>query len=107
MKIDIDQLRFVHRKLRDILVWLEELTGFEFTITSIYRIDDTGVHGQLPVRGIDLRCRSEEAGKVIRNLINNRWQYDPDRPHMECCILHGSGWNLHLHTQVHDNTRMK
>ena len=104
MKIDITQLEFIHEKLREILRWVELETGLEFTITSIYRNGDKGVHGQLPVRGIDLRMRDETAGKAIERLINNNWSYDKKRKDLNCCLLHGEDFNMHLHVQVHDNT---
>lgn len=53
MKADIHQLMFIDKMLRSIVTTTEGFFGVEFTITSIYRIDDPGVHGQLPVRGID------------------------------------------------------
>lgn len=106
MRIDINQLEFIHKKLRAICDFVEEATGIEFTITSIYRIDDEGVHGQLPVRGIDLRMRSISVGKTIEHLVNNNFTYDPSRPEMKCAILHGKGSGLHIHLQVHPNTEM-
>jgi len=105
MRVDIQELKFIHPMLRDILVNLEKTTGVEFTITSIYRIDDTGVHGTLPVRGIGLRMRSSILGEEIHDGINDAYQYDPQRPKLKCCILHGEASNLHLHIQVHDRTR--
>ena len=104
MKIDISQLEFVDQTLRNILVWIEKETGLEFTITSLYRIGDTGVHGQLPVRGCDLRMRDARAGREIEKMINQTWYYDPTRPEKTCCLLHGDGSNMHLHVQVHPNT---
>jgi hypothetical protein len=104
MRIDIGQLEFIDKTLRDILVWLERETGLEYTITSLYRIGDTGVHGTLPLRGADLRMRNSRVGKEIRRMINELWTYDPDRPVKRCAILHGVGGNLHLHVQVHPNT---
>ena len=82
MKIDIGQLEFIDVNLRRIVDDLEEQTGLEFTITSIYRIGDPGVHGSLPVRGVDLRMRHQIIGQEISFLINTRWQYDPSRPRM-------------------------
>jgi len=105
MKIDIDQLEFIDRNLRDILLWVENRTGEEQTITSLYRIGGAGVHSVLPLRGTDLRCRSRSKGRVIETMINSRWHYDPARPDKKCAILHGEGYNLHLHIQVHPNTR--
>ena len=107
MRIDIGQLEFIDQALRTILVELEAFTGFAFTITSLYRIGDRGVHGQLPLRGSDLRMRDKTTGKVVREIINDRWAYDPARPEMQCAILHGAGANLHLHVQVHHNTERK
>ena len=105
MKIDIKQLKFIDLKLRKIVAWLEVITGLEFTITSLYRMNETGVHGTLPLRGIDLRMRSKEIGKIITRVVNRKWMYDTDRPGKKCCVMHGEGSNLHLHIQVHPNTR--
>jgi len=58
MKINIGQLEFIDKTLRHILVELEHQVGVEFIITSLYRIGDNGVHGTLPLRGIDLRSRN-------------------------------------------------
>ncbi|MBL4838402.1 MAG: hypothetical protein JKY34_12580 [Kordiimonadaceae bacterium] len=104
MKIDIAQLAFIDPTLRDILLQAEKATGFEFTITSLYRIGDKGVHGTLPLRGADLRVRLPAAGEVMADYINARWQYDSERPAMRCAVLHGMGANLHLHVQVHPRT---
>ena len=105
MNIDIGQLKFIDAKLREMARRLEEKTGIEVTITSLYRIDDTGVHGQLPVRGMDLRVRYKSIGEALVELVNDTWIYDPARPHLRCAVLHGEGVNLHLHLQVHPNTR--
>lgn len=104
MKTDINQLEFIDRKLRDMAIWIEEKTGLEFTITSLYRIDDNGVHGTLPLRGLDFRCRNLETGITIEALINTFWIYDRNRPGKKCCFLHGHDSNLHFHFQVHPNT---
>ena len=107
MRIDIAQLAFIAPTLRDILLQTEKATGFEFTITSLYRIGDKGVHGALPLRGTDLRMRLRSAGSDIAAYINNRWQYDSERPAMRCAVLHGMGANLHLHVQVHPRSRVR
>jgi hypothetical protein len=104
MNIDIKQLNFIHVKLRAILTFLEIATGLQFTITSLYRIGDRGVHGQLPLRGVDLRIRSRSFGKIIVKLINKTWKYNSSRPKLKCAILHGKGSNMHIHLQVHDKT---
>ena len=101
---DIQQMEFIDLKLRSMIYWLESRTGFKFTMTSMRRIGDPGVHGTSPLRGIDLRCRSLAVGAAIEDLINDSWFYDSKRPELKCCKLHGEGPNLHLHLQVHPNT---
>ena len=105
MKIDIKQLEFIDRNLRNLLVWVEKKVGVEFIITSLYRVNDFGVHGTLPLRGTDLRMRNSKIGLVVKDLINTHWLYDPERPKKKCAILHGVDSNLHLHIQVHRNTK--
>lgn len=104
MKIDIAQLEFIHPTLRNILGYVENVTGLEFTITSLYRIGDNGVHGTLVLRGTDLRMRNRAIGEMVEALINSFWTYDPQRPSKKCALLHGVGPNLHIHIQVSDNT---
>ena len=104
MKIDIKQILFLHPRLRELLQWVEEATGLEPTITSLYRIGDPGVHGCLPVRGADIRCRDKNLGLKIVRLVDLNWSYDKKRPNISCALLHGEGWNLHIHLQVHDMT---
>lgn len=104
MRIDIKQLKFIDKTLRNICVWLEKETGLEFTITSLYRIDDPGVHGTLPLRAVDLRIRDQTLGKVIKGMVNCEWIYDPTRPRKKCAVAHGKGRNYHIHLQSHPNT---
>ena len=103
-KIDTSQLEFIDPKLRKLLFDIEVRYGTQ-VITSLYRINDTGVHGTLPVRGCDLRARM---GKTITNgivnWVNKYWQYDPKRPGREVAIAHGENENFHIHLQVHPNT---
>jgi len=107
MKIDIKQLFFIHPKLRVMAVRLERDLAAEFTATSLFRINDNGVHGMLPLRGLDLSCKHSFFGLVVEDYINKRWVYDPKRPEMKCCIFHDSGQGYHLHFQVHPNTIRK
>ena len=102
MQIDYKQLEFIHPTLRAIMADLEDSTGLEFTITSLYRIGDPGVHGQMPLRGVDLRIHQQDLGHYLAELINTAYQYDPDRPHMDVAKAHGP--NFHLHLQVQPNT---
>ena len=73
-------------------------------ITSAYRPGDSGVHGQIPLRGIDLRCRSAAVGNYIANFVNNRYIYDPKRPKKKCALCHNTGKGLHIHLQSHPRT---
>jgi len=107
MILDTPQISSLDNNLRSLIAWLELRTGFSYTITSMYRIDDPGVHGTMPLRAVDLRCRSFSVGKAIEELINSHWEYDSERPAMSCCKLHGDNSNLHLHLQVHNNTSLK
>ena len=75
------------------------------TITSAYRPGDKGVHGTQPLRGLDLRCRSESMGQLVAQDLNQRWIYDPERPQMKVAIYHDVGQGAHLHLQAHPNTR--
>lgn len=104
MKIDINQLEFIDRVLRDILMYIEDVVGMEPIITSLYRIGDEGVHGQLPLRGADIRVRVGDIGHSIADKVNKEFWYDPNRPNKQCAVVHGVGSNLHLHLQVHPNT---
>lgn len=73
-------------------------------ITSALRPENRyGVHGQTPLRGIDLRCRDETIAAYIANEVNLRWQYDRDRRSKECALAH----KAHLHLQVHPNTKRR
>ena len=105
MKIALGQLEFIHPLLREIVLWVESNYG-EQTVTSIYRIGDAGVHGTLPVRGIDLRDPGEDTARQIMEAVNDRWVYDPDRPAIGCCLYHKNRSNngRHLHFQVHPRT---
>lgn len=104
MLIDYKQLEYLHPKLRQLLEWLEFETGVHFVNTSNYRIGDNGVHGTLPCRGWDLRCRNRKLGQCVVDLVNEYWVYDPSRPALLCAIAHGQGSNYHIHLQVTDKT---
>jgi hypothetical protein len=107
MRIHYEQLEFIHPLLRKLIRDVEDETGFEFTITSLYRIDDRGNHGALPLRAMDLRCRDAVYGVGILNYVNNMWIYDPQRPELKCCLIHDTGQGLHFHFQVHPNTEKR
>jgi len=97
----------LHPILAEIVTELEAVAG-PGLYTSAYRPGDPGVHGQMPVRGIDRRCRNAAIGNAIKQWVNFKWEYDHERPDKECCIFHKVdhyGW--HLHIQCHSNTRRR
>ena len=105
MRTDYSQLKYLHVTLRLLLEWLENTTGLEFTETSSYKEGEGSVHNTMPCRGYDLRMRNKAIGEAICKHINEFWIYDDERPEKVCAILHGEGSNLHIHLQVHPNTR--
>jgi len=98
------QLKFIDIKLRKLAVSVESYLGDEQTITGLYRIGDNGVHGTLPLRGLDLRCQDDELGEKIARYVKSHYVYDPKQPDKNCCLYHNVGWGKHIHLQVHDNT---
>lgn len=105
MKTDFTQMNLCDPILRTLLFWLEDSTGLEFTETSGHRPGDSGVHGTNPARGKDLRMLDWGIGLAIQSYINKNWDYDPERHGLDCAVLHDSGGGLHLHIQVHPNTK--
>jgi len=104
-KIEIKDLEVLnlYPKLIPIVKDVMEFSGLNM-ITSAYRPGDEGVHGQMPVRGIDLRCFDRQTAKIVEENTNEKWVYDPDRPSMQVCIAHDTGQGFHLHLQCHRNT---
>jgi hypothetical protein len=107
MKIDIVQLDFIDRILRSILLEVEAHFEVEFTVTSLYRDGDDGVHGTMPCRGTDFRCHDKTFGDMVAAYVNSRWVYDPERPGKQCAQCHDVGQGLHLHFQSHPNTKRR
>lgn len=98
-----------HNTLTEIIVWLADNHGLVMTESFRPSRHPGDVHSTDPVRALDIRSRCYDgdlAGK-IRDDINARWQYDPNRPHMQCAIIHDVGMGIHFHIQVHPNTRKK
>ena len=103
-EIDVAQLEFINSTLRKILFDIEVRSGKQ-VITSLYRRNDTGVHGTIPVRGCDLRARKHGNAISIVEWVNKYWEYDSNRPILQVAVAHGEGDNFHVHLQVHKNTR--
>jgi len=87
-----------HFKMVELLIWLEE--RYEIVATSGYRRGDTGVHGTVPVRGLDIRSRIYSNPKEALDDINTNWIYDAERPNLQVALYHLN----HIHLQVHPNT---
>ena len=104
--VDIYQLEFISQTLRDMLKSIEDEFGSQ-VITSLFRINNSGVHGALPLRGVDLRARNHSLAEVMVSWINSHWFYDPTRPELKCSLAHGEGWAYHIHLQVHPKTVSK
>jgi hypothetical protein len=106
--IEIKNLEVLNLHPKLIPIVEQVMAVYDLTlITSAYRPGDEGVHGQMPVRGLDLRCHQVVLGKAIEEDINKEWMYDPERPLIKVCVAHGEGDNFHVHLQVHRNTIKK
>ena len=93
----------LHIKLANMLLWTQKTFG-EVVITSAYRMDDPGVHGQNPLRGLDIRSYIYDDPTRVARLINEAWIYDLDRVTKTCALFHNSGKGDHIHLQVCDKT---
>jgi hypothetical protein len=94
----------LHKNMQDFLIWFRKTFGEPF-ITSAFREGDTGVHGTIPLRGLDIRFYIYTNPQNVVDTINVIWIYDFKRPEMKCAILHDTGKGKHIHLQVHPNTR--
>ena len=94
-----------HPKMIALAMWVA-VRYSKLVLTSAYRMGDSGVHGQIPCRGIDIRSWHYNDPQVVVDDINVHWRYDPyKRPEMMCAIYHDTGSGKHIHLQVHDNTQ--
>lgn len=83
--------------------WLNEFG--EAVVTSAYRYGDKGVHGQNPLRALDLRSWIYSNPKGMERYVNSVWVYDPKGPEKKCLILHNvRNKGIHFHLQVSDAT---
>ena len=96
----------VHPVLIELLDELGAVWDY-WRVTSLYREGDAGVHGTMPVRGIDIRCRDQAVGEAIAAQINRSWRYDVRRPSIEVAMAHNAGSGWHLHLQVHERTQRR
>jgi hypothetical protein len=100
-----------HKKLIYIISWLFDnlntKRGEKLVLTSGYRMNDSGVHGQIPCRGIDIRSRVFADPVALVQKINEVWIYDPARPGLMVAKLHDTGQGMHIHLQAHNNTTLR
>ena len=78
---------------------LTRLLGREYTTSHIHT-------ARKPHRAADLDKPDNlppSTAKVIAERINKRWQYDPDRPHLNVILYHLGHW----HCQIHPRTRRR
>ena len=95
-----------HPVLTQIIVWLANNYGMVMTESFRPAMHQGDVHSTDPVRAVDIRSKcyeGDQAGK-IRDEINSLWQYDSNRPNMQCALIHDAGMGVHFHIQVHPNT---
>lgn len=106
LKIDYANLEFIDKTLRKIVLAAHEEFPEAEVVTSLYRMEGAGVHTTLPLRGTDLRCWDDDLGARVQTWVNEKYQYDPKRPWLKCCMYHQnrSGGGKHLHFQSHPNT---
>ena len=91
-----------------------EVHGWLFEVTSCLRTREediaAGGHGiHVTGRAVDVGARSIPEGmvKAITGWVNDRWQYDPQRPNLTCCYSAPHGTGPHCHFQVHERTRLR
>jgi len=97
------------KKLIAILSWLLKLKK-KIVITGGYRPKQhrNDLHGQIPVRAIDIRSWIYLKPQKLADKINFAWIYDSTRPNMKVAIYHkikNGAW--HLHIQVCARTRQR
>ena len=94
----------VHPTMTDVLYWFSK-RFYDVVITSAYREGDTGIHGYLPLRAVDVRSTIYSNPALVAEETNRYWDYDPKRPgRYQVAFLHDVGRGIHLHLQVHPRT---
>jgi len=83
--------------------WLNEFG--ETVVTSAFRYGDKGVHGQNPLRAVDLRSWIYSNPAGMARYANTIWIYSPQRPKKKCVLYHNvRDKGIHFHLQVCDQT---
>ena len=86
-------------QLINLALWVSHRLD-KFCITSAYRLNDPGVHGTIPCRGLDIRSFLYKDPDDICRDINEHWIYDASRPSIKCALYHDVGKGPHIHLQV-------
>ncbi|MCP3944521.1 MAG: hypothetical protein GY710_24005 [Desulfobacteraceae bacterium] len=92
--------------LTTIIIWVAVTFGLVMTESFRNKTHANDLHGEKPGRAIDLRtwCYPEDLAYKIRDKINQKWIYDPNRPEKQVAIIHDVGKGLHFHIQTHPST---
>ena len=91
------------------LLWLANVIEAKYgvvCITCAARPNDHGVHGTNPCRGLDIRSSVYQSAEDVTDWINRNGVYDYKRPLKKVAILHDAGSGMHIHLQIHPNTRL-
>jgi len=89
-------------------------------VTSIARtkeedrsVGGSGIHATGPPhRAIDIRIVSfgddyMEKAELIAEIVNGKWEYDPNRSNLNVCVVSVMGTGHNIHLQVHPRTRRR
>ena len=93
--------------LVDIICLVADQEGICITEGWREALHPKDVHNTDPCRANDVRTWCYKNPYKIKDLINNRWEYDPERPHKQVAIIHNTGKGIHFHIQTHPNTRRR
>lgn len=95
------------KTLSEIEFWI--VNNFGMMVTCAYRkqYHKSDLHGVIPVRAKDIRSWCYKEPEKVVEAINKRWAYDPSRPTKKVAVYHNSGQGIHIHLQVHPNTKRR
>ena len=92
----------MHPKLKEVFWW--SLNYFwDVVVTSAYRENDSGVHGTIPYRGIDIRSYIYPDVEDRVKCANATWDYG--KKGKKVFLYHDAGSGNHIHIQVSMKTK--
>jgi hypothetical protein len=108
-------MALIEYRYEPLLIEIEEfiIKKYGAVITESYRPrkHSNDLHGTIPVRALDNRswCYPGDMVYRVAKSVNERWQYDHNRPKMKVAFVHSNrkGKGVHIHLQVHPNTRIR